>query len=205
MDTDFASKLEPLRAFLAFVRKEKWNPENLAVGIKIKKSKSRNTGPSQKLKREPVPMTQGKYDELTVELTNLRARRTQVIADVQRAAADKDFKENAPFHAAREQKAHIDGRIMEVEEMLGSAVIIGETKETVQVVCVGDTVVLEIVSSGQEMRYKIVNPKEVSPARGMISTISPIGKAALGKSEGETFEVAAPAGKLQCRIKKIER
>lgn len=205
-DADAALKIEPIKAFLAYVRKEKWNPENLAIGIKIKKGKPKTTGPSQKLKREPVPMTKGKFDELTAELASLRVKRVEVIGDIQRAAADKDFKENAPFHAAREQKGYIEGRMMEIDEMLGSAVITDDQpREPAQTISVGDNIVLEAMANGQEMRYKIVNPKEVAPSKGMISTVSPIGKAVLGKKEGDVVEVAVPVGKLQYRIKKLER
>lgn len=205
-DADAAIKIEPIKAFLAYVRKEKWNPENLAIGIKIKKGKTRNTGPSQKLNREPVPMTKAKYDELAGELASLRVKRVEVIGDIQRAAADKDFKENAPFHAAREQKGHIEGKIMEIDEMLASAVITDDQpREQTQTITVGDTVILEAMANQQEMRYRIVNPKEVSPSKGMISTISPIGKAVLGKKEGDVVQVAVPAGKVQYRIKKVER
>ncbi len=205
MDADAATKIEPIKAFLARIRKEKWNPDNLATGIKIKKAKSKNTGPTQRLNREPIPMTKAKYDELTVELTTLQAKRLEVIVDIQRAAADKDFKENAPFHAAREQKGHIEGRIMEIDETLAFAVITEEIKEKAQAVCVGDTIVLEAVASQQELRYKLVNPMEVAPSKGMISTVSPIGKAVVGKTEGEVVLVVVPAGKLQYRIKRIER
>jgi transcription elongation factor GreA len=205
MDTDAATKLEPIKAFLAYVRKEKWNPENLAIGIKIKKSKSRNKGPSQKLNREPIPMTKEKYDELDLEMKTLHTKRLEVIVEIQRAAADKDFRENAPFHAAREQKGHIEGRIMEIDETLARAVITEDSKEEAQIVCVGDTIVVEAISSRQELRYKIVNPKEVAPSKGMISTISPIGKAVIGKAEGEVVTVVVPSGELQYCIKKIER
>jgi len=205
MDTDAATKLEPIRAFLAYIRKQKWNPDNLAIGIKVKKAKSKNMGPAQKVDREPIPMTKAKYDELAVEMKILQAKRIEVIAEIQRAAADKDFRENAPFHAAREQKGHIEGRIMEIDETLARAVITEDLKEKAQIVCVGDTIVLEVVPTQQELRYKLVNPKEVAPSKGMISTISPIGKAVIGKAAGELVLVAVPSGKLQYRIKKIER
>ncbi|MDP2919838.1 MAG: transcription elongation factor GreA [Dehalococcoidia bacterium] len=205
MDSDFGGKTDPLKSFLAHIRKEKLNPVNLAIGIKIKKGKSRNTGPTQKLKREPVPMTKAKFDELTAELAVLRTRRIEVIADIQRAAADKDFKENAPFHAAREAKGHIDGKILEIDEMLACAVITDETTEKAQTVCVGNTIVLEPSGGTHELRFKIVNPKEVAPSKGKISTISPIGKSALGRTEGDIIEVIVPAGKLQYRIIRIER
>lgn len=205
VDTDAAIKLEPIKAFLGYIRKEKWNPDNLAIGIKVKKAKSKNTGPTQKVNREPIPMTKTKYDELNTEMKILQAKRLEVIAEIQRAAADKDFRENAPFHAAREQKGYIEGRIMEIDEMLACAVITEDLKEKAQAVCVGDTVLLEVVPSQQELRYKLVNPKEVAPSKGMISTISPIGKAVIGKVEGEEVLVMVPAGQLKYRIKKIER
>jgi transcription elongation factor GreA len=205
MDSDFAGKIEPTKAFLSYIRKQKWNAVNLAIGIKAKKSKNRNAGPKQILKREPVPMTRAKFDELTAEMATLRVRRVEIIAEIQRAAADKDFKENAPFHAAREHKGHIDGRMLEIDEMLACAVITDENMQKAQTVCVGDTLVLEASGATQEMRYKIVHPKEVAPSKGMISTVSPIGKAAMGKAEGETIDVTVPAGKLQYRIKRIER
>ncbi len=94
---------------------------------------------------------------------------------------------------------------MELDEMLACAVITEENIEKTQVVCVGDTIVIESVESGQESRYTIVNPKEVAPARGMISTISPIGRAVLGKGEGEVVIVVVPAGKRQYRIRQIVR
>ncbi|HEX9896210.1 MAG TPA: transcription elongation factor GreA [Dehalococcoidales bacterium] len=204
MDADAATKIEPIKAFLAYIRKERWNPDNLATGIKIKKSKAKTTGPAQKLNREPIPMTKAKYDELAVELKTLQAKRIEVIADIQRAAADKDFRENAPFHAAREQKGHIEGRIMEIDETLACAVITEESKEKAQIVCVGDMIVLEAITSQQELRYKLVNPKEVAPSKGMISTVSPIGRAVVGKTEGEVVIVVVPSGKMQYRIKRIE-
>ncbi len=204
-DRDFGDKIEPVKGFLTYVWKEKWSRENLSTAIKVKKSKGKTVGPSQKIKREPIPMTQAKFDELTAELTALRIRRQELIGDIQRAAADKDFRENAPFHAAREQKGHVEGRIMELDETLACAVITSETQGTTRNIAVGDTVVIETVDGGQEWRYKIVNPKEVAPAKGMISTISPLGKAVLGKQEGDVVEVRIPTGKMEYRIKRVER
>jgi len=203
-DSDFATKIEPIKAFLTCAKKEKWSKENLSTAIKIKKGKA-HTGPTQKVKREPIPMTQEKYDELAAELTALRAKRLEVIGDIQRAAADKDFRENAPFHAAREQKGHIEGRIIELDEILACAVVTGGPREKSQVICVGDTVVLELQNSSRELRFKLVNPKEVAPAKGMISIISPVGKAVMGKLEGDIVTVAVPAGTVQYCIKKVER
>lgn len=204
-DADFAAKVEPFKAFLAYVRKQGWVKENLATGIKVKRSRVKTSGPAQRVKREAVPMTRAKYDEITKELSDLRDKRLLVIKDIQVAAADKDFRENAPFHAAREQKGHIEGKIMELDETLASAVINEGNRESSHSVCIGDTILLLAVASQQEMRFTIVNPKEVAPSKGHISTASPVGKAAVGKCEGDFIEVVVPSGRLQYCIKRIER
>ena len=204
MDTDAATKLEPIRAFLAYVRKEKWNPDNLAIGIKVKKSKSRNTGPAQKVNREPIPMTKAKYDELADEMKKLQAKRVDVIVEIQRAAADKDFRENVPFHAAREKRGHMEGRIMELEATLREAIIIGENKKAETRVNIGDSVIVCEVNSEEETCYTLVSPKEVDIKKGKISSVSPMGKAILGREAGETIEIHAPVGKLHYRIKRIQ-
>jgi transcription elongation factor GreA len=205
-DSDAARKIDFVKDFLAFAKKEGWCKGNLATGIKINKnSRSKTVGPVRKVVNAPVPLTQVKYDELTVELSNLKTRRIEVIGDIQKAAADKDFKENAPFHAAREQKSLIDGKIMEIEESLALAVIVDEQQGTSHAVSIGDTIVLEALAMNQEFRYMLVNPKEVEPSKGKISIASPVGKAALGKLQGDTIEVTVPSGKMKYRINQIER
>ena len=131
-------------------------------------------------------------------MKTLQEKRLVVMEDIKRAAADKDFKENAPYHAAREQKSMLDGKIMELDEMISTAVIIEENQNT-KTVCIGSTVILQEVNSGKEVRYTLVGPREVNPAKGKISGVSPVGKAVLGKCPGDIFEVTVPSGKLQFR------
>ena len=205
-DADAGSKIVALKAFLNFARKEGWTTENLTIGLKVTKAKGKTAkAPIRKIVREPVPMTQARFDEITAELAGLKDRRIQVTGDIQRAAADKDFKENAPFHAAREQKSLIEGKILELEEILARAVITENSQEVSQAVCIGNTVIIQESGSSMEMRCTLVNPKEVAPSKGKISVASPVGKAALGKREGDKITVAAPAGKREYIIKKIER
>jgi transcription elongation factor GreA len=121
---------------------------------------------------------------------------------MQKAAADKDFRENAPLAAAREQKAHLDGRIKEIEAILNQAKIIGEGQD-ISKAKFGDTVVLRDLSSGKEFSYTLVDPREANPVKGKLSAASPLGKAILDKETGQTVEVAAPAGTFCCRIESI--
>src|SRR4030067_3641992 len=104
--------------------------------------------------------------------------------EIQTHPADKDFRQNAPLHAAREERGHVEGRIKELEESLKAATIIGEKKEPTHKSVVGDHIVLSDLASGQELRYMIVDPREVDPARGKISIASPLGKALLGRRGG---------------------
>ena len=136
------------------------------------------------------------------ELANLKNQRAQVIEDMQKAAADKDFRENAPLAAAREQKAHVEGRIKEIESTLNQAKIIGEGHDTTTAK-LGDTVVLRDLSSDKELTYTLVDSREANPVKGRLSVASPLGKAISGKQVGQTLEVAAPAGTFCCRIESI--
>jgi transcription elongation factor GreA len=203
-DTDYAGKLDMVRTFLAYAKKAGWSKGNLAVHLKARKGKTKVMSASRQARQEAVSLTQQGYDELQAEIAALRDKRLQVIDDMRRAAADKDFSENAPLDAAKEQRGHIEGRIMELEGILKSAVIIDEKREVTNRVDIGDTIVLQDLASGEEVRYTLVSPREVDPVGGKISNASPIGKAAIGKSQGDMIEVTVPAGKLRYRITAVE-
>jgi len=139
------------------------------------------------------------------ELENLKARSKELILEIQRAAADKDFRENAPLHAAKEERGHIEGRIKELEETLRVATILEDKKPSGNKSGVGDCLLLGDLESGEDYRYTIVDPREVDALKGKISLASPLGRALLGKRPGDVVEFKAPAGKLKFRIKNIER
>jgi transcription elongation factor GreA len=201
-DAEYLKKLELTRAFLTYARKQGWSKVNLAAHLKARKPKGRQAS-SPSRKRQPVSLTRQGYDELKTELAGLQEKRLVLIEDIRRAAADKDFRENAPLDAAREQRGQVEGRIMELEEVLGSAIIIDEVRETTHKVSLGDTVVLQDIASGEEVHYTLVSPSEVDAASGRISGASPIGKAVVGKLQGDVVEVAVPAGKLRYKILRI--
>jgi len=98
----------------------------------------------------------------------------------------------------------LEGRIRELEEALKLATIIDEKQSVTSKVGVGDSVILRDLATNEELRYMLVGPREVDPTRGKISNASPIGRAIVGRGEGEVVEVAAPAGKLRYEIKQIE-
>jgi transcription elongation factor GreA len=204
-DTDYTKKLELIRAFLAYAKKEGWSRTNLATHLKTKKAKAGPPVATRRSLPESVSLTRQRYDELEAELADLNSKRHVLIDEIKRAAADKDFRENAPLAAAREQRGHVEGRIKELEETLKAATIIGDKREPALKTGVGDRIVLSDLASGEELRYMIVDPREVDPSRGKISIASPLGKALIGRSDGEVVEITAPAGKLRYQIKWVER
>ncbi len=201
-DADYLKKLELTRAFLTYARKQGWSKVNLATHLKARKTKSQQAS-QRRQKRQPVSLTKQGYDELKIELAGLQEKRLGLIEDIRRAAADKDFRENAPLDAAREQRGQVEGRIMELEEVLGSAIIIDEVRESTHKASLGDNVILQDMTSGEEVHYTLVSPNEVDAASGKISGASPIGKAIVGRGQGDIVEVTVPVGKLRYKIIKI--
>ena len=203
-DTDYGRKLDQLRAFLAYAKKTGWNNVNLSVHLKAKKTKAGSSQANRQGLPEVIELTRQGYAALESELKALRDRRPELIEQIRRAAADKDFKENAPLAAAREQRGHLEGRIRELEEALKVAKVIDETPKSGLKIVIGDHLVLSDLASGEELNYIVVNPREVDPTQGKISSASPLGKTLIGRSEGDTVEVAVPAGKLRYRVERVE-
>jgi transcription elongation factor GreA len=197
------SAAKPLRSFLTYVRKKSYSSASLAPHLRAKKtSPKKPVAVCQTAGQGQVTLTAQGYAKLERELANLKSQNSQVVEEIQRAAADKDFRENAPLAAAREQKSHLDGRIKEIESLLSQAKIMDEVHDATRAK-LGDTVVLRDLSSTKESTYTLVDPREANPARGRLSVASPLGKAILDKEMGETVEVAAPAGTFSCRIESI--
>ena len=121
------------------------------------------------------------------------------------AAADKDFRENAPYQEAREQKARAESRIRELEAVIASADILKLDGAAVRDRCVlGTCVTVEDVVHGEEFRFTLVSAAEVDLKTGRISIESPTGKALLNRRKDETVDVRAPAGIVQYKIVDIQ-
>ena len=203
-DRDYVKKLELIRTFLVHARKEGWTEIGLAGHLKVRKGRAPTKAARQGL-AEAVPLTLQGYAKLEAELTVLKNKRPEIIDEVRKAAADKDFRENAPLEAARQQQGQLEGRIRELEGALKSATIIEKEKDSGPKVGIGDNIILKDLSTGEELRYMLVGPREVDPSRGKISGVSPVGKAVTGRSQGEIVEITVPAGKLRYEIRGIER
>ena len=139
----------------------------------------------------------------TVSLESLLKERVHVTDQIRRAAADKDFRENAPLHAAREQKSHIEGRILEIQGVLSAASLV-EVDSHRKHVGLGDTVILTDLSHGRSVTYQLVHSREASAKNGKLSAASPIGQAILGKGDGDEFDFRAPGGTFRYRVERVQ-
>ncbi len=143
-----------------------------------------------------VPMTVAGADKLRAELENLKNRaRPRVVQAIAEARAHGDLKENAEYHAAREQQSFIEGRIQEIEGKLSVAEIIDVAKVNANgKVVFGATVTLCDEESEKEMSCRIVGEDEADVSEGLLSYASPIARAVIGKRAGDAVEVETPGG-----------
>ena len=105
-----------------------------------------------------------------------------------------DLKENAEYHAAKERQGHIEGRILELKDKLGRAEVIDCSAVSCDRIIFGTVVTVEDLVNGQEIIYQLLGPEEADVKKGSISVLSPWGRAMIGKSIGDEFEVKTPSG-----------
>ena len=199
---DIAKATTSVRAFLIYAKKEGLTITNLSVHLRVKKT-SPGRGHSAKGKPVTSTMTSAGYEELNAELADLKKERPKLSEDIRKAAADKDFRENAPLEAARERQGMVESRIRQLEAMLKTSVVSDERPSDVMV-ALGSKVTIHDLSDDEKMCYTLVNPNEASPLKGKLSAASPIGKAMLGHKQGDVVEVTAPVKKLHYKIVLIE-
>lgn len=149
-----------------------------------------------------VPMTAQGAERLREELHRLKSEdRPRVILAIAEARAHGDLKENAEYHAAREQQGFIEGRISDLEAQLSRAQVIDVAKlEPTGRVVFGTTVELCDDESGQKVTYQIVGDLEADISKGRISISSPIARALIAKEEGDVVTVKAPGGDKEYEI-----
>ncbi len=202
-DTEASHKLECLRSFLRFANTQAWTSKNLASCVKVRKGKTALMGQSRP--STTISLTSEGHAALTSELEVLKKKRPKVVEAVSLAAADKDFKENSPLDAAKEELGYVDGRIRELEETLKVATINCANGNNSHTICLGDNVILKDNASGEVVNYVIVSTREANPLKDKISDSSPIGKALIGKKTGDVVNITTPAGSLCYVVEKIER
>lgn len=152
-----------------------------------------------------VPLTNLGAERLRAELKRLKSKdRPRVIRAIAEARAHGDLKENAEYHAAKEQQSFIEGRIKDIDGKLSHAQIIDvrEMPVTGRVIF-GTTVDLIDEGDGREVRYQIVGEDEAEIREGKLSYTSPIARALIGKEEGDVVDVKTPGGDRAYEIVKV--
>ncbi|ANB91756.1 transcription elongation factor GreA [Moraxella ovis] len=151
------------------------------------------------------PMTPEGHAALEAELKQLKTvERPRITNAIAEAREHGDLKENAEYHAAREQQGLCEARIRDIEAKLGGSQVIDPTKlpQDSRVVF-GVTVVLENIDDGEERRYKIVGDDEADVKTGKISVNSPIARGLIGKSEGDEAKIQTPGGLVEFEILEV--
>lgn len=146
------------------------------------------------------------YEKLDKELRDLKTRgRKEIAEEISEARAKGDLSENAEYDAAKEAQGHLEKRIAELENTLATSSIIDEKDIDTSKAYLLSTVTILNKKMNKETKYILVSKDEADFKLGKISVDSPIGKAILGREVGDEFTVDVPAGKLELKIKNIER
>ena len=153
---------------------------------------------------QPTYLTTEGLATLKAELEELRTARRQGVAErIQKAKEIGGTVDNAAYDEAKNEQAFIEGRILTLESLINTAILISKSSEPSEVVSIGSKVTV-LNQKGHKDKYSIIGSAEADPAHGKISNVSPIGKALLGKRVGEVAEVNVPAGKIKLEIVKIQ-
>jgi transcription elongation factor GreA len=154
---------------------------------------------------ERVPMTVEGFKKLESELHRLKSEeRPRIIQAISEARAHGDLSENAEYHAAKDAQGLNEARVAEIEDKISRAEVVDTTKLSGNTVKFGATVTLVDEDTEEKVKYKIVGDAEASVKDGKISISSPIARALIGKSKGDTAEVTTPKGPRSYEILKVE-
>ena len=152
------------------------------------------------------PITVKGLEDLKSELENLKnIKRPKVVAAIAEARSHGDLKENAEYHAAKEQQALIESRVIAINDLIARANVIDVTKiDNHGKVIFGSTVKIQDLESNKEISYKLVGQDEADISKNLIFYKSPIGKALIGKNKSDIANVNTPSGERNFEIKDVE-
>ena len=144
---------------------------------------------------EKVPMTEAGYENLLVELKRLKTEeRPRIIRAIEEARGHGDLSENAEYHAAKERQAFIESRVAEIEDKTARAEVIDVSKLSGKQIKFGATIRLADEDTDARITYQIVGTDESDIKSGLLSIGSPLARALIGKSKGDSVEVVTPGG-----------
>jgi transcription elongation factor GreA len=197
-----AEHLEPLRAFLAYSSRLAFTDANLVPALRLAGGARGGLGATDELGGTAYHVTREGLEHLEQQLESEKSNRPQIAEKLREAMADKDFRENAPLDAARDEQAHLEARIRDIEERLRHAVIIDEEAKQGRA-NVGSVVTLLNVEQDTPQTFTLVSPTEVDPSAGKISVQSPVGVAVINHSAGDDITVQAPSGAIHFKLVEV--
>ena len=152
------------------------------------------------------PITSAGLENLKEELIFLKEKkRPKIVAAISEARSHGDLKENAEYHAAKEEQSHSEGRITEINDIIARANVIDVTKISNEgKVIFGSTVYLENLDTGEKINYKIVGKDEADLKKKLIYFQSPIGRGLIGKNKNDLVEIKTPVGVKKFAIKDVK-
>jgi transcription elongation factor GreA len=152
-----------------------------------------------------VPITPGGLKKLKEELKNLQSvERPKISKEIEVARAHGDLRENAEYHAAKEKQSHIEGRILEINDIIARAEVIDPSKLKGEKVVFGATVMLQDTENEKEVSYTIVGEVEADIKKRLIAITSPVARALVGKEVGDTVTVQSPGGPREYEILEVK-
>jgi len=144
------------------------------------------------------------YKKLSEELEQLKTHeRGNIAAIIDEARAQGDLKENAEYHAAKDEQGLMEARITELTDLVGRAQVIDPSTLAHERISFGSTVVMTDQETDEELSYTIVGGQESNPSTGLISFQSPVAKALLGKEEGDEVEITLPSGQRTYDVEEV--
>ena len=198
---DVELRLRHVKDFLDYLKKKGWHETSLMGHVKIRPV-AKGEKQTATVGVQAVEVTESGLDARKKELEDLKAQRPEIIAAIRTAAADKDYRENAPLDAAREEQGKVEARIRELEEEIRRAEVVEASSGSRA--GVGATVKLQPLEGGEAKEYVLVDPIEANPSEGKLSIKSPVGEAVVGKRKGNHVTIKTPSGgERRYRIEEI--
>jgi transcription elongation factor GreA len=152
---------------------------------------------------ESVPMTEEGMAKLRQELTELEKQRPAIKTAIEEAREKGDLRENADYHAAREELAMLNARIAQINGMLANATLVDTSRAPEGKIVLGHTVTFRRLKDGREMTRTLVGAGQADPTTGKILTTSPMGKALIGAEVGQTVTAELPNGPVDFEVVRI--
>lgn len=154
---------------------------------------------------DKIPMTKVGFDKVNEELKHLKfVERPEIVAAIEEARAHGDLSENAEYQTAREKQSFIEGRIQDLEAAISRAQVIDPKTLSGDTVLFGATVQVQDLDTDAKQSYQIVGQHEANLEKGLISFISPLAKALIGKSKGDLIDVTTPKSVKSYEILNVE-